>query len=46
MAREYKRVQRELQEKVTNFRMYCAPVLTLNHRLMPKLQLKMSSIGD
>lgn len=46
MAREYKRVQRELQEKVTNFHMSCTPVLTLNDRMMPRLQLKMSSTGD
>jgi hypothetical protein len=46
MAREYKRVQRELQEKVTNCRMSCTPVLTLNDRLKPRLQLKMSSTGD
>ena len=41
MAREYKRVQRELQEKVTNFHMSCTSVLTLNDRMMPRLQLKM-----
>lgn len=45
MAREFKRVQRELQEKVLIFGMYFRPALTLNSRLMLKLRLKMFLTG-
>ncbi len=45
MAREFKRVQRELQEKVLISVMYVRPVLTLNSRLMLKLRLKMFLTG-
>jgi hypothetical protein len=46
MAREYKRVQRELQEKVLIFRKTLIPVLTLHRRLMLRLQPSMLLTGD
>ena len=46
MAREYKRVQRELQEKVLIFSKILIPALTLHRRLMLKLRPSMLLTGD
>ena len=46
MAREYKRVQRELQEKVLIFSKILILALTLHRRLMLKLRPSMLLTGD